>query len=96
MNKKIVFEKIEDVLRIANRSLAVHEFQHIDMIDLESHQIVDGREYVGCSESTLGRQLRLMRELGRVTSKIRNSKAFKEYSLAIRKPVQQELALEMR
>lgn len=96
MNKKIVYEKIEDVLRVANRSLAEHEFQHISILDPKTNDVVDGREYVGCSESSLGRRLRSMREIGRVTSNIRNGKAFKEYSLAVRKPVQQELALEIR
>lgn len=97
MNNKSVFQRIEDVLREAHRALAVHEFEnvHIAMtVDhLDGGRIVDGRFYVGCSEQTLGRQLRRMRELNLVIATTREGKAFKEYKLAVRAPIQQDLAL---
>lgn len=83
--KKSLHEKISDVLREAHRSLAVHEFDSVMIsmpVDhLSGGRVVDGRFYVGCSEQTLGRQLRKMRELNLVTSRTRDGKKFKEYQL---------------
>lgn len=93
--KKTVFQRIQDVLKEAQRPIAAHEFQsiHIAMpVDhLEGGRIVDGRFYVGCSESTLSRELRKMRELGLVYSATRQGKSFKEYALIVVIPVQQIL-----
>lgn len=100
MKKKTVRQKIEEVMKAAFRSLAVHEFSSVFLampVDgLSGGRIVDGRFYIGASEQTIGRQLRKMRELGIVTATRRDGKTFKEYALAIRAPIQQEMALELR
>lgn len=86
-----VYKKIEYVLKTAGVSLAVHEFDFIFPMPGElgpGHEI-NGREYVGCSEATLGRRLRELRELGRVTAKRRDGKSFVEYALAAKAPVEQ-------
>ena len=67
--------KIEMVLKTAGRALAAHEFREV----LIGWQM--GDRYVGCSEATLARRLREMRELGRVTAKRREGKSFVEYAL---------------
>ena len=100
MRESLVMQKIEKVLATAGRPLAAHEFQTVLMLEKidesDGGRIVDGRFYIGCSESSLSRQLRKMRELGRVVSEIREGKSFKEYRLPTRRPVQQDLNLEMR
>lgn len=97
MKPQIVFKKIEQVLGVAGRPLAVHEFDTVFLVSPADHvsggRVVDGRFYVGCSEQTLGRQLRKMREVGRVVSNRRDGKAFVEYVLPVRQPIQQNLPL---
>lgn len=96
MNKKAVFEKIEDVMQIAGRKLAPHEFKDTYLAmpsdSTSGGRIVDGLFYVGCSESALGRRLREMRELGRVVSAYREGSDFKEYGLPVRAPEQQHFS----
>ena len=76
-----VYEKIEIVLKSVSRPLAPHEFNDVYVQDLEQMLNPTGRQFVGCSEATLGRRLREMRELGIVTAKRREGKAFVEYAL---------------
>lgn len=77
---KTVYDRIEDVLKesyqVGVNAIAPHEFSQFSVDG------VCGNEYVGCSESALGRRLREMREQGRVTSKTREGKTFKEFALA--------------
>lgn len=73
--------KIEHVLRQAARPLAPHEFHDVLVSDQDGG-ILRGREYVGCSESTLGRRLRELREMDRVKSQRRDGKNFVEYAPA--------------
>lgn len=98
MKKKVVYQKIEEVIRSAGRPIAAHEFCDVVIampVDhIEGGRIVDGRYYVGQSESAIARRLREMRELGRVTSSTRQGTAFKEYKLAVRAFVQQHFAFE--
>lgn len=75
-------------MREAGRPLADFEFEEVTIrtksADAPAGSGVitqDGRAYVGCTESSLGRRLREMRGLGRVSSKKREGKQFKEYSL---------------
>lgn len=92
-----VYGRIEDVLRKAGVSLAPHEFEGIEFrVGLPAFgnaltKVIGGREYVGCSESALGRRLREMREIGRVTSQRREGTAFVEYALAVRVPCPEPL-----
>lgn len=79
MKKKAPYDRIEDVMRAANRPLAVHEFEDVPMTIDEGE--LDGRNYIGYSEQTLARRLREMNGLGRVSSKTREGKNFKEYAL---------------
>ncbi len=83
MDKLKVFDKIETVLdkaeAVGRKALAPHEFEDILVFDSEGRPD-SGRAFVGCSESALGRRLREMREIGRVSSKTRAGEAFKEYS----------------
>lgn len=69
--------KILEVMNVAGRPLAEFEFNSIMIHG------VNGRFYVGCSESTLGRRLREMRESGMLTSKKRDGKQFMEYALPV-------------
>lgn len=84
-----VYDKIEVVIKKAGRSLAAHEFADITLenpdpkfprLGIDSQ--INGRAFVGCSESALGRRMRKMRELGRLTSQLREGKAFVEFGLA--------------
>lgn len=85
------YSLIEDVMRRSPKPLAAHEFVFVVMPgpDGPGH-VVDGREYIGVTESTLGRRLREMRGFGRVTAHRREGKAFVEYALPV-KPQQPEL-----
>lgn len=75
MSKHSTYEKIEKVLNRAGRAIAPHEF---DSVSIDATW---GRQFVGQSESAIGRRLREMRELGRVTSQRREGTAFVEYSI---------------
>ncbi len=77
---KSVYERIEKLMARHDLPLAPHEFGNIAL-----------QSEIGMTESALGRRLREMRALGRVTSKTREGCSFKEFALAVRKPVQQEL-----
>lgn len=88
--KQSTYDKIELVMKHAGKSLAEHEFRSI--VYEGHHDCGDkwgmkynpsGLTFVGCSESTLGRRLRELREKGRVTSQRREGKAFVEYALAV-------------
>lgn len=91
---KTVYDKIEEVLKAAKdqglMALAPHDFNGFSFTPAPTRGFVNAREYVGCSESALGRRLREMRELGRVTSQTRSLTAFKEYALAVKQPVAAE------
>lgn len=75
------YEKIETVLKMAGRPIAPHEFVGIP-VGYDNGMIM-GLEFIGCSESALGRRLREMREIGRVTSQTRDGKTYKEYALPV-------------
>lgn len=85
-NKRTTYDKIEFVLREANRPLAPHDFRFVVVpgfyaLDGAITKDPDGLRYVGCSESSLGRRLREMRSLSRITSQDRDGKAFKEFAI---------------
>lgn len=85
---KNVYQKIMDVLSNSGQSLtlAPHEFRYQQVFDEEfGRGTVDGLLYVGCSEATLARRLREMRQMGMVTSRTREGKYFLEYSLCEKK-----------
>lgn len=89
--RKSVYEKIEAVMRHAERPLSPHQFRsvtyegyHLCGSEAGMKYNPDGLTYIGCSESSLGRRLREMRELGRVTAQRVEGKAFVEYSLPVR------------
>ena len=85
-----VYDRIEEVLKSAENqgvpALAPHELNAFTFTPAPTRGMVNAREYVGQSESAIGRRLREMRELGRVTSKTREGKSFKEFALAVRVP----------
>lgn len=93
---RTVFQRIEDVLRQAGHPIAAHEFQSVFISMPVDHlgggRVVDGRFYVGSSESTISRELRKMRELNLVTSQVREGKSFKEYKLVVKVPTQPDFA----
>lgn len=92
-----VYDRIEEVLKQTVQfgvpGLAPHEFAITSVAvrpenDGGPKYQVNAREYVGCSEATLGRRMREMVVLGRLTSKTREGKTFKEFALAeVREPV---------
>lgn len=89
------YKKIEEVLAAAKKPLAEFEFVDVDVPVKEwPHHDINGRNYVGITESTLGRRLRELRGLGRVTSKRREGKLFMEYTMAVKAPVQAEFPAE--
>lgn len=67
--------KIELVINAARRPLAAHEFKDVSI------GFQWGDKYVGQSESTIGRRMREMVTLGRLTSNRRAGKNFKEFAL---------------
>lgn len=88
-----VYGRIEDVLREWGHPAAAHEFSEIEM-DVDANRFpMSGRIYVGCTEATIGRRMREMTAMGRLTAKTREGKTFKEYSLPVRKLVQAEFSL---
>ncbi len=76
------YDKIETVMKAFDshntKNVAPHEFRNM-MLGQQ-----DGLQFVGCSESTLGRRMREMVEAGRLTRKIRDGKTFKEFALAVK------------
>lgn len=86
-DKLKVYDRIEKVLEVSRCPAAPHEFEAIEIQEPRGSGIfvTDGRQFVGCSESALGRRLREMRELGRVSSKRRDGEAFVEYWLPTNK-----------
>lgn len=85
---KSTYDKIEDVfheaIALGGGALAPHEFRFVVM-----PTGLNGREHVGQSESAIGRRLREMYELRRVTRKRRDRKNYVEYALVPRaKPEQ--------
>lgn len=88
---KDVYAKIETVLYIAKEPIAAHEFGNVSVKIMSgdssvTDQRMSGRQYIGCTEATISRRLREMRELGRVTAKRREGKAFVEYALVLKEP----------
>lgn len=75
------YEKIELVMKKADRPLTEFEFDTVILIEGE-RETFTGRRFIGCSESTLGRRLRELRRSHRVTSRRREGKPFVEYELA--------------
>lgn len=79
------YGRIETVLKKAQqigvKALAPHEF---NTISVEAEW---GLQFIGCSESTLGRRLRELRQMGRVTAQRRVGKTFVEYTLFVKTPV---------
>lgn len=89
MTQGQTYTRIEDVLKIAKNPLAVHEFDNVRIeIPMEDSsdsriEVMSGKQWVGVTESTLGRRLREMVGLKRVTKQRREGNAgFVEYSLA--------------
>lgn len=78
--KNTVYDKIEEVMRSVDVPLAVHEFRGVSVMGQWALQ------HLGISESSLGRRLREMREVGRVTGHRRDGSAFVEYVIAVRVP----------
>lgn len=82
----IVYDKIEKVILIAGKPLAEFEFDDVSITANHDPRVVgdpvNGRLYVGCSQSTLARRMREMRALGRLTSNRREGKQFMEYDIA--------------
>jgi len=64
MNKMSVYDKIESVVKGFGSPVAPHEINSVSL---------------GMTESALGRRLREMRELGRVGSRTREGKSYKEF-----------------
>lgn len=85
------YDKIEDVLKMAGKALAPHEFDEFSLPMIHPSgditRIYTAREFVGCSEATLGRRMREMVVLGRLSSKTRDGKTFKEFAIQDRYPV---------
>ncbi len=88
---KSVYDKIEKVLEVAKKSLAPHEFALVHGFHLgaEAEGCANALRWIGCSESTLGRRMREMVVLGRLTSKKREGKTFKEFAIAVKAPAQE-------
>ena len=81
----IVYDRIEKVILIAGKPLAEFEFDAIQITaNHDPHVIgnVNGRQFIGCSQSTLGRRMREMREINRLVSNRREGKQFMEYQVA--------------
>ena len=90
---KQVYAKIEEVLKQTARfgvpALAPHEFANTSIAARPENDggptyQVNAREFVGCSEATLGRRLRELAQMGRVTRRKRDGKTFKEFALTVR------------
>lgn len=82
----IVYDKIEKVILIAGKPLTEFEFENVTITANHDPRVVgdpvNGRFYVGCSQSTLARRCREMRALGRLVSNKRAGKQFMEYDIA--------------
>lgn len=85
-----VYDRIEQVMSFARNPLALHEFREVSDPVIQENALT----FLRITEGTLGRRLREMREIGRVTSKRREGKAFVEYALVPKKAVQQEFPAE--
>ncbi len=79
------YARIEEVMKKAGKPLTEFEFGNVSIEN--GGDLMSGQQYIGASQSTLGRRLRELRQMGRVTSKRRKGKAFIEYALAVREPV---------
>lgn len=78
---RLVYDRIENVLREVHRPMAAHEFGEINLTMQGEH--VNCRRYVGCTEATLARRMREMVVLGRlVSSKSLGGVMFKKFALA--------------
>jgi hypothetical protein len=75
---RLTYMRIEIVLKSAGRAMAPHELEQVRIGDL------NGREYIGQSEATIGRRMRELVVMGRLTSRRREGKNFKEFALAVR------------
>lgn len=89
------YNKIERVMFIAGAPIAPHEFGNVSVKIMSGDsskpdERMSGRQYVGQSESAIGRRLREMRALGRVTSQRREGTAFVEYDLVKKAPAVHE------
>lgn len=82
MNEKVknVYDRIEEVIRSARRSLIPDEFS--DVILKDGENTMSGKEYVGISFGSLGRRMREMAEEGRLTRQKRAGKNYVEFGLA--------------
>lgn len=83
-----IYDRIEQVMSFARKPLALHEFRDVSDPVIQENALA----FLRVTETTLGRRLREMRELGRVTSKRREGKAFVEYALKVaQSPAEREL-----
>ncbi len=87
---KTVYEKIELVILIAGKPLTEFEFESVQITANHDPRVigdpVNGRFYVGCSQSTLGRRMREMRKEGRLVSNTREGEQFVEYAINVKAP----------